>query len=86
MVATWKRWSFYHERLRTKDYFYYYQTLKSSFVTDQKNFDPSKRPDPAESKNWGDWSNFAEALLVEKDLERIALNIKKHIQWRLWWK
>ncbi|MBV1928540.1 MAG: helicase, partial [Gammaproteobacteria bacterium] len=24
-----------HERLRTKDYFYYYQTLKSSFVTDQ---------------------------------------------------
>jgi uncharacterized protein len=70
-----------HERLRTKDYFYYYQTLKSSFVTDQKNFDPSKRPDPAESKNWGDWSNFAEALLVEKDhLFQVATITKSQIK------
>lgn len=70
-----------HERLRTKDYFYYYQTLKSSFVTDQKNFDSSKRPDPADSKNWGDWSNFAEALLVEKDhLFQVATITKSQIK------
>lgn len=70
-----------HERLRTKDYFYYYQTLKSSFVTDQRNFDPSVRPDPADSKNWGDWSDFAEALLVEKDhLFQVATITKSQIK------
>lgn len=70
-----------HESLRTKDYFYYYQTLKSSFVTDQRNFDPSVRPDPADSKNWGDWSDFAEALLAEKDhLFQVATITKSQIK------
>jgi predicted RecB family nuclease len=56
-----------NEQLRTSDFYYYYQTLKSSFIHDQNCFNLNDRPDPADSKNWGDWSNFAELLLQEKD-------------------
>ncbi len=55
------------ERLRTSDYYYYYQTLKSSFLHDQNSFDPGHRPDPFDSRSWGDWSGFAEQLLLDKD-------------------
>jgi predicted RecB family nuclease len=54
-------------RLRTSDFYYYYQSLKSAFLLDQNNFDPDIRPDPADSKSWADWSDFAEQLLTEQD-------------------
>lgn len=53
--------------LRTNDYFQYFLGLKDSFLEAQDNFDPDKFPDPAEFKNWGDWSCYAESLLKEKD-------------------
>ncbi len=55
------------ERLRTDDFYYYYQTLKSSFLNDQKCFNPNDRPDPADSRSWLNWSSYAEQLLLEKD-------------------
>jgi uncharacterized protein len=30
-------------------------------------YSPENRPDPADSKNWADWNNFAESLMVKKD-------------------
>ena len=56
-----------NERLRTSDYFYYYQTLKASFLHDHSNYSSDNRPDPADSKNWADWSKYAESLMIEKD-------------------
>ncbi|MDX8389380.1 MAG: TM0106 family RecB-like putative nuclease, partial [Mariprofundaceae bacterium] len=55
------------EILRTNDYFYYYQSLKNSFIRDQNQFDSNNMPDPADSKQWCDWSNYAEQILMEKD-------------------
>lgn len=55
------------ERLRTDDYFYYYQTIRDTFLTTHNNFDPSQRPDPANSKSWGNWQGHAQALLKEVD-------------------
>lgn len=70
-----------NERLRTSDYFYYYQTLKSSFLDDHNSFTPDKRPDPADSKNWADWSNHAESLMIEKDhLFQVATITKGQIK------
>ncbi|WP_440616928.1 TM0106 family RecB-like putative nuclease [Cysteiniphilum sp. 6C5] len=53
--------------LRTADYYDYYQILKSAFIADQNKFDPKQMPDPADSKNWGSWSDYAERLLTEQD-------------------
>lgn len=53
--------------LSTKDYFSYYQTLKDNFIQSQMNFDSNNMPDPADSKSWGDWSNYAEQILQERD-------------------
>lgn len=56
-----------NERLRTSDFYYYYQTLKTAFLSDQNSFNPLAQPDPADSKNWGNWSGVAEQVLLEKD-------------------
>lgn len=55
------------EVLRTADYYYYYQAIKQSFVDDQAHFSPSSMPDPADSKNWGSWSSYAESILLERE-------------------
>ena len=70
-----------NERLRTSDYFYYYQTLKASFLHDHSNYSPDNRPDPADSKNWADWSHYAESLMIEKDhLFQVATITKGQIK------
>ena len=53
--------------LKTNECFQYYLRLKESFLSAQVNFDPGNMPDPADFKNWGDWSTYAEQLLTEKD-------------------
>jgi predicted RecB family nuclease len=55
------------EILKTNDYFYYFLELKKSFLLEQDDFDEDKIPDPADSKSWGSWANYAEQLLKEKD-------------------
>jgi len=53
--------------LRTEDYYFYYLGLKQTFLDMQAEFDVNNRPDPADSKNLGQWSNYAEKLLLERD-------------------
>ncbi|MFK7891514.1 MAG: TM0106 family RecB-like putative nuclease, partial [Granulosicoccus sp.] len=55
------------ERLKTRNYFYYYKTLKDSFIEDHGRFDPHQQPDPANSGYWADWSGYAESVLLDKD-------------------
>lgn len=55
------------EEFKTLDFHYKYQSLKKSFLTSQQQFDATSMPDPADSKSWAHWSNYAEQLLVEKD-------------------
>ena len=69
------------KRLKTSDFYCYFQTLKESFMAGQRSFNSGNRPDPADSKNWGDWSNFAEHLLREKDhLFQVATITKGQIK------
>jgi len=63
--------------LRTNDYFQYYLRLKESFLDAQENFDPTNIPDPSNYQHWGDWSNYAESILVEKDLLFQVANITR---------
>ena len=69
------------ERLRTDDYFYYYQNLKSQFL---KMHRPSSKQidiNPADSSNWGRWSDHAKKLLKEADhLSQIATITKSQIK------
>lgn len=55
------------ERLRTDDYFYYYQSIRDAFLKAHNNFEVSQRPDPADSKSWGNWETYAKQLLKEAD-------------------
>jgi uncharacterized protein len=53
--------------LKTVEHFAFYQSLKERFLDDQAAFNVDSRPDPADSKSWGNWSNYAELLLVDRD-------------------
>lgn len=52
---------------RTRDVFAFYQQLKQEFLEAQDQFDPNKAPDPFDSRDWGQWSQWAEQQLVERD-------------------
>ncbi len=54
-------------RLRTSDYFHYYLQLKKSFLAAQAQFNPESKPDPGDSKNWGNWTKYAEQSISESD-------------------
>ncbi|MTI13150.1 TM0106 family RecB-like putative nuclease [Sansalvadorimonas verongulae] len=65
------------ERLRTSDCFYYYLSLKDGFLEAQKDFSPDSPVDPAESKNWLNWSEEAEAQLIARDHPFQVANITR---------
>ncbi len=65
------------EQFPTKDYYYYYQALRDSFLEFQAEFSPEQPPDPADSRHWGDWSHYAEQLLLERDHLFQVANITK---------
>ncbi|WP_044411185.1 TM0106 family RecB-like putative nuclease [Thiomicrospira microaerophila] len=52
---------------RTDDYYYAYLALKQRFVAMHQAFDLHQPADPADSKNWGDWSDYAKSLLHARD-------------------
>ena len=58
------------------DYFPFYQTLKRSFFEAQADFDPDSRPDPADSKDWANWSEHADKLIVESNHLLLVAGIK----------
>ncbi|HHT9830909.1 TPA: TM0106 family RecB-like putative nuclease [Legionella pneumophila] len=70
-----------NEAFKVDDYFYYYLSLKESFLLSQEQFDYRNIPDPADSKEWGCWSSYAEKLLIERDhLFQIANITKSQIK------
>ncbi|MCW5588091.1 MAG: TM0106 family RecB-like putative nuclease [Legionellales bacterium] len=66
-----------NEKLKVDDYFYYYLSLKEIFLLSQEQFDCRNTPDPADSKDWGCWSSYAEKLLTERDHLFQVANITK---------
>ncbi len=69
------------KRLRTNDYFYYYQNLKQRFLKIHQQFSINNRPDPAESNGWGRWGAYAEELLKQADhLIQVATMTKSQIK------
>ncbi|MET4694485.1 TM0106 family RecB-like putative nuclease [Endozoicomonas lisbonensis] len=55
------------ERFKVCDYFAYFKQQLNTFFTAQQSFSPDQMPDPADSKKWGNWSEYAEQLLIERD-------------------
>lgn len=69
------------ETFRTIDYEAYYQSLKQQFLNAQLHFDPLQQPDPADSASWGQWSNYAQSILLERDhLSQVAKITKGQIK------
>ena len=69
------------ERLRTDDYFYYYQFIRDAFLKAHNHFDAAKTPDPADSKSWGSWQGYAQQLLKEADHPiQVATITRSHIK------
>ena len=70
-----------HKRLKTNDYYYYYQNLKQAFIQTHQQFNPENRPDPLASNSWGRWSHYAEELFTQSDsLIQVATITKSHIK------
>lgn len=68
-------------RLRTDDYYFYYQNLKKKFIQAHSQFSFINRPDPSDSNSWGRWSNYAEKLFLEADhLHQVATITKSQIK------
>ncbi len=69
------------KRLRTNDYFYYYQNLKSRFLQAHQNFSEHRHVNPADSSKWGRWTKYSENILKEVDhLSQIATITKSQIK------
>jgi len=66
------------KQFQTRDFIYYYRRLLATFLHTMDNFDPDNQPDPAKSKTWGRWSNYATATLVDKDHLFQVANITKN--------
>lgn len=70
-----------NQRLRTNDYFYYYQNLKSRFLQVHQNFSAHHLLNPADSTSYGRWTNYAENMLIQADhLCRIATITRSQIK------
>jgi uncharacterized protein len=64
-------------RLRTADYYHYYQAIKTQFIESQENFESTKQANPADSKSFGRWSSYAEQLLKQSDHLSLIANISR---------
>lgn len=55
------------QSFKTNEFFYYYKALKNSFLSMHDSFSPEHMPDPGAYSSWGDWSTYAESLLLDRD-------------------
>ena len=55
------------ENFRVNEFYCYYLNLKRKFLDFHQSFNPNNKPDPADSSSWGNWSGYAQQLLLEKD-------------------
>ncbi|MHA3048454.1 TM0106 family RecB-like putative nuclease [Acinetobacter sp. ANC 4639] len=68
-------------RLRTDDFYYYYESIRDAFLQLHQQFDEDIRPDPADSKSWGVWESYAKQLLKEADhLSQVATISRSQIK------
>ena len=65
------------QTLRTHDYYYFFRFLKQCFLADQQVFDLAMMPDPANSSSWGNWSDYANTILHERDDLFFVANITR---------
>ena len=65
------------KHIRVQDYFSYYTTLKSTFMSFHIKWKIDLQPDPAESTTHGRWSKFALSILVERRHLSLIANITK---------
>src|SRR5690606_10774250 len=69
------------QRLRTQEFYYYYQSVKNAFLQLHEEFDLEKCPNPSDSKSWGCWSNYAKQLLKDRDhLSQVATITRSQIK------
>ncbi len=52
---------------KVDDYFYAYLALKERFLAMHESFELESAFDPADSKEWGDWSGYATQILTDRD-------------------
>mgnify|MGYP007000272124 len=52
-------------------------TLKSNFISFQDNWKLDVKPDPAENRNYGRWSQYAEDILLKRRHLSLIANITK---------
>ena len=72
-----------NERVRfdTEKFFYYYQSLKASFLEFHRNFELAATPHPGLERSFGQWSEFAKSVLDSSDhLSRVAKITRTQIQ------
>lgn len=65
------------ESLKTVDYFHYYLSVKTQFLAAQQNFDASQRPDPTDSRDYGNWNDVAQAIIEAEDKLIQVANISR---------
>jgi uncharacterized protein len=65
------------DRYPTAEYLPYFEATREKFLAAVSNFDQEAMPDPFESKNYGNWSTFAEALLAERRHLSLVANIRR---------
>ncbi|WP_198266735.1 TM0106 family RecB-like putative nuclease, partial [sulfur-oxidizing endosymbiont of Gigantopelta aegis] len=64
-------------RLKTDDYYYYYQNIQYQFLKFHQDFDLNQMEDPANSREYGQWSDYAHHLLEERDHLSLVANITR---------
>ncbi|RUO62216.1 TM0106 family RecB-like putative nuclease [Pseudidiomarina insulisalsae] len=65
------------ESYPTAEYLPYFSVTKEKFIAAATNFDQDAMPDPFESREYGSWSTFAEALLAERRHLSLVANIRR---------
>jgi predicted RecB family nuclease len=65
------------ESFRTLDYMSYYQAIKAEFLDAQRIFNSADQADPGKSESWGNWSDFANKLFIERDHLIQVANIRR---------
>lgn len=66
------------ESFRTLDYMSYYQAIKAEFLNAQDNFNALDQADPGQSESWGNWSDYANQLFLERDDLIQVANIRRN--------
>ena len=67
----------HNQSFKTQDYFYYYLCIKAEFLKSQENFDPNRPIDPDGSDSYGNWTDYANQLFIQKDHLIQVANIRK---------